>query len=43
MFGEHVGGRNHHGTQLMQGQHDHPPLVAALQNEHHRVVFADAQ
>ena len=40
---EHVGGGNHDGANLTQGQHHHPPLVAALQDEHHGVVLADAE
>ena len=42
VLGQHVGGRDDDGTDLMQGEHDHPPLVTALQNQHHRVVLADA-
>ena len=42
VLGQHVGGRNHHRTNLMQGQHYHPPFVAPLQDEHHGVVLADA-
>ena len=38
-----MGGRNDDGTDLTQGQHNHPPLIAALQDEHHRVVLADAE
>ena len=40
---QHVGSRNHDGANLAQGEHYHPPLVAALQNEHHGVVLADAE
>ena len=39
---QHVGGRNHDGTNLTKGQHYYPPLVTALQDEHHGVVLADA-
>ena len=42
-LGQHVGGRNHDGTDLAQGEHDDPPLIAALQDEHHGVVLADAK
>ena len=38
-----MGGRNHDGTDLVQGQHYYPPLVTTLQDEHHGVVLADAQ
>ena len=41
VLGQHVGGRNDDGTNLTQGQHDNPPLVATLQNQHHRVALAD--
>ena len=40
---QHVGGGDDDGPYLVQGQHDHPPLVAAFQYEHHWVVLADAQ
>ena len=43
MLGQHVRGRNHDGPDLAQRQHDHPPLIAAFQNQHHGVVLADAQ
>ena len=38
-----MGGRNDDGTDLAQGQHDHPPLIAALEDEHHGIVLADAE
>ena len=43
VLGQHVGGGDDDGTNLVQGQHDHPPLVAALQDQHDGVVLADAQ
>ena len=43
VLGQHVGGRNDNGTNLAQRQHDYPPLVATFQDEHDRVVLADAQ
>ena len=43
MLRQHVGSRNDHGSQLVQGQHDNPPLVATLQDEHHGVALADAK
>ena len=43
VLGEHVGGGDDHGPQLVQGQHDDPPLIASLEDEHHRVALADAQ
>ena len=42
VLGQHVCSGNHDGAQLVQGQHHHPPLVAALQDEHYGVVLADA-
>ena len=41
VFGEHVGCRDDDGANLAKGQHHNPPLVAALQNQHHRVALAD--
>ena len=38
---QHVSRRDDNGTDLTQGEHHHPPLVAAFQNEHHRVVLAN--
>ena len=43
MLRQHVRGRNDDGSQFVQGQHDHPPLIAALQNKHDGVVLADAK
>ncbi len=43
VLGQHVGCRYHYGTQLVQGQHHHPPFVAAFQNEHHGVALANAE
>ena len=31
------------GADLAEGEHHHPPLIAAFQDEHHGVVLADAQ
>ena len=43
MLCQHVGGRNYDGAYLAEGEHHDPPFIAALQNQHHGVVFADAQ
>ena len=43
MLGEHVGGRNHDGTNLTKGQHHNPPLVATLQDQHHGIALANAE
>ena len=43
MLCQHVGCRNDDGTDFVECQHDDPPLVASLQNQHHGVVLADAQ
>ena len=43
MLSQHVGSRNDDGSDLTECQHDDPPLVSALQDEHHGVVLADAQ
>ena len=42
MLCQHVGGGNHDGTDLAEGKHHHPPLIATLQDQHHGVVLADA-
>ena len=43
MLGEHVGGGNYNGSQLVQCQHRDPPFQTAFQDEHHHVAMADAQ
>ena len=40
---QHVGCGNDDSANLMQGEHDDPPFIATLQNEHHGVVLANAQ
>ena len=37
MLGEHVGGRDCHRTELMQGKHSEPELIAALEDKHHHI------
>ena len=41
--GEHVGGGNGNGAQLVQGKHREPPLIVTLQDEHHLVAMTDAE
>ena len=43
MLCQHMGSRNHDGTDLTEGQHDDPPLIASLQDQHHRIVLANAK
>ncbi len=43
VLGEHVGGRNDYGANLVERQHDDPPLIAPLEDEHDGIVLADAQ
>ena len=43
VLGEHVGGRDGYGTELVKSEHGEPPLVVTLQDEHHLVIVTDAQ
>ena len=43
MLGEHVCGGNHDGTDLMERQHDDPPLIPTLEDEHDGIVLANSQ
>ena len=43
LVGEQVGGRDGHGTQLVQRQDGLPELDVALEDQHHHVSLADAQ
>ena len=42
VLGQHVGSRNYDGTNLTKSQHDNPPLIMTLQNQHHRVILTNA-
>ena len=41
VLGEHVGGWNDDCANLAEGQHHNPPLIAALEYQHHGVTLAD--
>ena len=43
MPSEHVGSGNGYGTKLAEGQHGQPPLVMALENEHHPIIVPDSE
>ena len=41
MFRQHVGGWNRNSPNLTQCEHHYPPLIAAFQNQHDRIVLAN--
>ena len=43
VLGQHVCCGDDDGANLTQREHDDPPLIVTLQNEHYGVVLADAQ
>ena len=43
VLGQHVGRWNDDGTDLVKGEHDDPPFITALQDEHHGVVLTETQ
>ena len=42
MLSQHVGSGNNDGSYLTECQHDNPPFIMTFQNQHYRVVLADA-
>ena len=43
VLGQHVCGGYDHGAELVESEHRDPPLVAALEDEHHHVAMSDAE